>query len=222
MRPRPLLAALAAVTTLVFAACSSNTSAPATSPSATHAIVPTPSPVASVVATAKPATPAPSVAPSAPAVPTKFTSTTYGYSLTVPAGWTVIQATAAWGGTGGPSHDAPQADQFVGPAGASVWALVAPTTKDLAGYVKESMAAVMKYHGDTCPAPPEAVDPIKIGGEPGTLLAWNCGILINIAPTVHKGTAYLFGFRDPAVHAATDPADRAAFLALLESVRFPD
>ncbi len=53
------------------------------------------------------------------------------------------------------------------------------------------------------------------------LIAWNCGILINGAVTVHNGRAYVFGLRDPAVHAATDPADRATFLTMLESVRSP-
>lgn len=51
---------------------------------------------------------------------------------------------------------------------------------------------------------------------------FDCGILINSGIAVHKGTAYLFGFSDPAVHAATDPADRATCLELLGSVRFPE
>ena len=59
--------------------------------------------------------PDPSVESSAAAAPTAFTSTTYGYSLTLPAGWTAIQATKAWDGTGAPFHDVPEADQFVGP-----------------------------------------------------------------------------------------------------------
>ena len=69
---------------------------------------------------------------------------------------------------------------------------------------------------------PDVTDQITIGGDPGTLLAFDCGILINNAIAVHDGVAYLFGFRDPAVHAATDPTDRATFVMLLESVRFPD
>ena len=160
--------------------------------------------------------------PSASTAPTSFTSETYGYSLTVPAGWATIQATAKWDGKGAPVHDVPEADQFVGPAAASAWFFGAPTTKDLAGRVKESIAANAAEHGATCPPVPEIQDPIEIGGDPGMLVGYNCGILINTAITVHKGTAYLFGFRDPAVHAATDPKDRADFLALLESVRFPD
>ena len=68
---------------------------------------------------------------------------------------------------------------------------------------------------------PESQDPIEIGGEPGVLSSYDCGILINTAVTVHDGVAYVFGFRDPAVHAATSPDDRALFIALLESVKFP-
>ncbi len=68
------------------------------------------------------------------------------------------------------------------------------------------------------PTVPEVQDQIEIGGQPAVLLGWNCGILINLAITVHNGTAYVFGFRDPAVNAPSDQADRGAFLALLKSV----
>jgi hypothetical protein len=37
---------------------------------------------------------------------------------------------------------------------------------------------------------------------------------------VDHGVGYWFGFRDPAVHAANDPADHAAFVQILKSVRF--
>lgn len=61
---------------------------------------------------------------------------------------------------------------------------------------------------------------ITVGGERGTLISWNCGILINVAVTVHAGIGYTFGFRDPAVRAATDPTDRATFVGVLDSVTF--
>ncbi|MEA2538050.1 MAG: hypothetical protein QOF11_2284 [Chloroflexota bacterium] len=204
----PIMNTLRAATylavTLVVAACAGGTpSAPASSPTA---------PGSTPTAT--------KAGPSAS--PTSFTSKTYGYSLTVPAGWTVMQASAAWDGKGAPFHDVPEADQFVGPAAASAWFFGAPTTKDLKAKVNESIAANAASHGNTCPAVPDVQDPIQIGSEPGVLLGYNCGILINSGITVHKGIAYLFGFRDPAVHAATDPADRAAFLELLKSVQFPD
>jgi hypothetical protein len=140
----------------------------------------------------------------------------------VPAGWTTIQATAAWDGKGAPFHDVPQADQFVSQSAASAWFFGAPTKKDLAARVQESIAANAAEHGATCPPVPAFQAPIKIGSEPGVLLGYDCGILINSAIAVHDGVVYLFGFRDPTVHAATSPADRETFLALLESVKFPD
>ncbi len=162
----------------------------------------------------------PSISPSTE--PTTFTSETYGYSLTLPGGWTSVQASALWDGKGSPGSDDAVADQFIGPAAASSWAFDAPTAKDLAAYVKGTVKATVEDHGDTCPATPDAQDPIDIGGQPGMLLAWNCGILINQAVTVERGVGYLFGFRDPSVQAATDAADRKLFLALLRSVQFTD
>ena len=208
-------AAALLATALLINGCASGS---ASSPSVTALDVTTPAPVASAVS----ATPAPSVAPSPAASPNSFTSNTYGYSVTVPGGWKVIQATATWDGKGAPFHDVPEADQFIGPKVASAWFFGAPTTKDLAGKVTESIAANAAGHSNTCPAVPDVNDPIEIGGQPGVLIGYDCGILINTGITVHKGVAYLFGFRDPAVHAATDPTDRAVFLELLKSVKFPD
>jgi hypothetical protein len=93
--------------------------------------------------------------------------------------------------------------------------------KSLADYVTELIAWNYKYHGDTCPAKPESQTPIKVGGVAGVLVQWNCGILINNAVTVRNGVAYQFLFRDQAVQAASDPADKATFLSLLGSVKFP-
>ena len=151
-----------------------------------------------------------------------FTSKTYGYSLTLPSEWISYQASKAWDGTQANSHEAPESDQFIGRLAASSWVVAAPTDKDLATYTTQLIAANSRDHGDTCPPQPEAQDSIKVGTDTGTLLAWNCGILINVAVAVHNGRAYIFGFRDPAVHAATDPTDRSTFVSLLESVRFPD
>ncbi len=96
----------------------------------------------------------------------------------------------------------------------------APTTRDLAGYAKDRIDANAKDHSDTCPPVPSVKEPIKIGSEPGTFMAWDCGILINVAVAVHNGKGYVFGFRDPAIHAATDLADRAVFLEILKSVKY--
>ena len=158
--------------------------------------------------------------PSAAAA-TTFTSDTYGYSMTLPPDWMTVQATAAWDGQGAPGSSAPEADQFVGPATASAWAYAAPTTDDPTAYIQDRIAGNFADHSDTCPQDPEVQEPIVIGGDAGTFLAWDCGILINQAVLVHDGIGYVFGFRDPAIHAATDVADRATFEQLIGEVSFP-
>ena len=171
-----------------------------------------------------PSSAAPSNAASASpsdAAATTFTSDTYGYSLTVPPDWTTVQATEAWDGQGAPGHHLAVANQFVGPATASAWAYAAATREDPAAYVESRIAGNFADHSDTCPQNPEVQEPITIGGDAGTFLAWDCGILINQAVVVHDGVGYLFGFRDPAVHAATDAADRLTFEQLLAQVSFP-
>ena len=88
--------------------------------------------------------------------------------------------------------------------------------------MKGTIEGTVEDHGDTCPVTPDARNPIEIGGQPGTQLAWNCGILINQAVTVDNGVGYFFGFRDPSVQAATDSADRELFVELLKSVHPAD
>ena len=102
-----------------------------------------------------------------------------------------------------------------------MFAFAAPISLDLAGYATDVIARNVKFHGDTCPPTPDKTEPTTIGGDPATFIAWNCGILINIAVTVHDGVGYMFGMRDVDVHAATDPTDRATLLAMLKSVEFP-
>jgi hypothetical protein len=201
---------------VVVAACGSGSTPAPIEPSA-----PATSVITSPAATGQAASVAPSAAPIPSSSPSAFTSRTYGYSLAVPAGWTTVQAMIPWDGKGAPGHDVAEVDQFISPSESSAWFYGAPTGKDLAGRIDETLPAQFAAHGDTCPAVPESQDPIQIGGQAGVLLAYDCGILINIALTVRDGAAYHFGFRDPAIHAATDPTDRATFLSLLESVKFP-
>ena len=152
-----------------------------------------------------------------------FKSATYGYSLTPPSGWTTtVQASEAWDGLAAYSHESPVADQIIGPATASAWATAAPTDKDLAAYTTQMIEATARDHADTCPSQPESQETVKIGNDPGALTSWNCGILINLAVAVHNGRAYIFGFRDPAINAATDAGARSTFVSMLKSVRFPD
>ena len=212
-RPAPYLAVA-----LVVAACASGSTS---SPAAVASPEATASQVASAAAPTTSASPS-AADPTPSASSSAFISNTYGYSLTVPAGWTTVQAMLAWDGKGMPGHDVAEADQFISQGTASSWFYGAPTTKDLAGQVKQAIAGIAIDHGDTCPPLPASQDPIKIGGEPGILLSYDCGILINNAVAVLGGKSYLFGFRDPAIHAATDPADREIFVDLLVSVKFPE
>jgi hypothetical protein len=142
--------------------------------------------------------------------------------VSLPAGWAAVQAQKAWDGKAKLSSESPEVDEFTSPASASSWALAAPSTQKLAAFTASMIATNARDHGDTCPAKPEKTVPVTIGDGPGTLLAYNCGILINLAAAVHNGVGYQFGFRDPGVHTATDPADQATFLAILESMQFPD
>ena len=220
--PNLVRAATCLAAALVFAACSgSSASAPPPSPSAAASLEATPSPVASAVATKTPATPVPSVAPSTSTGPTSFTSTTYGYSLTVPAGWTVIQATAAWDGNGAPRSTTcprPTSSSSLPPERLVLWGAHDQGPGGLReGEDRRQRRGPRQHLSGRARGPGSDQD----RGRTGTLLAYDCGILINLAVTVHDGIGYLFGFRDVAVHAATDPADRAVFLELLKSVHFP-
>ena len=141
--------------------------------------------------------------------------------MTLPAGWTVIPASAKWDGKASLSSISAEVDQFIGPSSATASGVAVPYGKKLADYVTELIAWTYKYHGDTCRAKPESQTPIKVGGAVGVLVQWNCGILINYAVTVRNGIAYQFLLRDEAVQAASDPADNATFLSLLGSVKFP-
>jgi hypothetical protein len=198
---------------LLLAACGSTTSQESTASAPSGSTTP-----AAAVATT---TAAADVATTAAAAPTTFTSTVYGYAITVPAGWTSVSATHPWDGKSASSHEDPAADQWSSAGSSSSWALAAASRQTLRSYVKKGIAVNFATHGDTCPEKPAAQDPVTIGGDPGMLVAWNCGILINIGFAVHDGVGYQFGFRDPAVHAASDAEDRATFVALLESVRWP-
>ena len=200
---------------LVVAACGGGSTS---SPDAVASVAGTPSPASSVVAT--PSLPTVSLAPRPSPSPTSFVSKAYGYSLTVPAGWSVVASSKQWDGISAPAFAAAEGDKFEIPGAASAAGMAAPTTKDLAAYVQDRIAANNRDHASTCPPVPDTSDPIEIGGEPAMLLAYDCGILINNAIVVHDGMGYLFGIRDPAVHAATDPTDRALFIDFLKTVQF--
>jgi len=169
--------------------------------------------------------PAPSVVTGptpTPASSSTFTSKLYAYSISVPPGWTATNAGTRWSGSGAPDMQDLVIDTIVSPGTTAMLAAAAPTSKDLATYTADGIAADFAVHRDTCPGAehPESVESITVGGEPAKLVSMNCGILINVAYTVHAGQGYRFLFRDPAVQAATDPIDKATFLAMLASVEF--
>jgi hypothetical protein len=169
-----------------------------------------------------------SSSPGGPSTPasTRFTSAIYGYTVTLPPEWVSTAATKQWDGDvrhgmAGLSHDAANVDQFIYTTNRTSWGAAAPWTQDLAAYTSALIAANARYHGDTCPADPLSRSRITVGNSPGILLAYDCGILINLAGVIHNGVGYRFGFRDLDVQAATDPNDHSTFMAILRSVRFP-
>jgi hypothetical protein len=170
------------------------------------------------------AVPSPAVSPSpvdSPSSPTVFTSSLYGYTITIPAGWVSTPAITRWDGKNQPGPDA-DTDKFGGPEQLSVFGFAGPFRGNLAAFVLDRITATARDHADTCPvAEPEINERLQIGGQQWVLLGWNCGAVINIAVTVRNGVGYVFTFRDLAVQAATDPVDRAIFRAMLDSIELP-
>jgi hypothetical protein len=215
---------LFALLTLVIAlaACTTGESpAPPPSASVSRSAAAAASAVDRSASPAAPATPAPTAVPTPATVPTAFTSRTYGYALTVPAGWIAIQASRTWDGISAVSHDSAEVDQFVMSDARAASGLAAPTSGDTKALVSKTISDTAKYHGDTCKPGATLQAPVKVGSQPGILLAFDCGILINNAVVVANGIGYTFLFRDRSVHSPTDAADQAIFEAVLRSVRLP-
>jgi hypothetical protein len=199
-------AALMLTAIFVIASCSGSGSSGSSSPAASNPL-----------ATSAPSSASPTVSESK-----TFTSTMYGYTLTLPEQWSTVPALSKWDGRSGWTYASSFVDLFVADNGTSSWGVAAPWTRDLGAYTTFLIAENYRYHGDTCPREPNTRSRVTIGGLPGVLLGYNCGILINVAATVHHGVGYWFVFRDPGVYAATDPTDHARFLTMLRSVQFPD
>jgi hypothetical protein len=72
-----------------------------------------------------------------------------------------------------------------------------------------------------CPAIPQANQAITIGGVPARLLSMHCpphsGFLVELAVTIHHGTAFVFASQNPT---GTTAGDRAAFRKFLAGIRF--
>ena len=161
--------------------------------------------------------------PPSPARPAAriFTSRHYGYSEALPAAWTGGQATQQWNGTGAPGDDDSVVDLFQGPGGVEAWAIAAPTKENLAAYTRTTTRAAAAAH--PCPATPQTDQAITIGGAPAQLLNMQCppgsGFLVNLAVTIHDGTAFVFASQNPS-GTGSQSADGAAFRKFLASIRF--
>jgi hypothetical protein len=162
-----------------------------------------------------------SASPSPAAVRESFTSPEYGYTVTLPAGWTAIEAHERWDGSTELNYQYFGADQFTGTSFAASFGVAAKWKHGLASYARYLVALNARTHGEDCPSKPQTERSIAIGGSPGVLLEYNCGILINQAATVHHGVGYLFVLRDPSVQAAFDQSDHAVFVRMLRSVEYP-
>jgi hypothetical protein len=202
------LVALAGCNTAGASSSSAATASPATSS--------TPSAAGSTAASSPP-TQEPS------ATPRLFTSDHYGYTVSVPTGWTADGATQTWDGASpmAPGHDDPLVDQFTAPPRyARLWVFAAPTTLDLAAYATHTTDANAAEHpcsvGSQTPEKDEAV---TIDGTPARLLTVHCGILVLIAVAIHRHTGFVFGYQDPNGGLSFDAEDRATFLQFLNGVR---
>ena len=204
----PRVTGCAALLAAVFliASCSSSSTTSTTSPTSSDTGDPPRSSGASQVS----------------AGPTTFTSAAYGYTLTVPAGWTSRQAIEKWDIHSELDGTSVLVDLFGEPSvSRGAFAAAAPWKRDLAAFTTYLIASNAHYH-ESCPPRPNTRNRVTIGGQPGVLLAYNCGILVDIALTVHRRVGYLLTFVDQGVAAATDPTDHATFLRILTSVHFPD
>lgn len=183
----------------LVASCSGGSSAPTSAPTSGASATPVPSSAAQ----------------------TTFTSAKYGYSLTLPAQWSDAQAVGKWDRRSALDLESLDVDRFFsGVSGKGSYAAAGRWNRGLAAYTTFLISFTHRTHGDFCPAKPDTRAAVTVGGQPGVLLGYNCGILINIAATVHHGVGYQFVFRDSGVAAASDPADHATFLQMLSSVHF--
>jgi len=163
----------------------------------------------------------PAATASPPAAARIFTSRHYGYTEALPAGWTGGQATQQWNGTGAPGNDDSVVDLFQGPGDLEAWAIAAPTKENLAAYTRTTTRAAAAAH--PCPATPQTDQAITISGAPAQLLSMQCppgsGFLVEVAVTIHDGTAFVFASQNPS-GTGSQGADRAAFRTFLASIRF--
>jgi len=145
-----------------------------------------------------PATRSPAATASTPAAARIFSSRHYGYTEALPTGWTGGQVRRKWNGTGARSDDDSVVDLFQGPDGVEAWAIAAPTKENLAAYTRTTTRAAAAH---PCPATPQTDQVMTISGAPVQLVGMQCppgsGFLVQLAVTVHDGTAFVFAFQNP-------------------------
>jgi len=112
-------------------------------------------------------------------------------------------------------------DLFIGPSQVEAWAIATPTRENLAAYTSATIRASGAGHSCSAPRTDQA---ITIGGAAARLLGLHCPahsrFLVEIAVTVHHGTAYVFSSQNPTATTATNrAADRAAFRNFLAGIR---
>ena len=132
-----------------------------------------------------------------------------------------MQATQQWDGTGAPGYEDNVVDLFQGPGGVQAWVLAAPTKENLTAYTRTTIQA--SNAGHQCPPATQTSQAITIGGAPARLLAFQCppgsGFLVELAVTIHDGTAYVFASQNSS-GTGSQSADRAAFRNFLAGIRF--
>ena len=160
-------------------------------------------------------------AASTPPAARAFTSRQYGYTGALPAGWSSgAQATQQWNGQGAPGDEDSVVDLFSGPGGVEAWAMAAPTKESLTAYTTATTRAAAAAH--PCPATPQTDQAITISAEPALLLTMQCpagsGFQVEIATTIHNGTAYVFTSQNP-TGSGNPSADRDAFRTFLAGIQ---
>lgn len=162
--------------------------------------------------------------------PTTFTSPTYRYSITLPAGWSVIPAQAGWDGSSAPGYDDPSVDQWIAPhvqgrcttvfiCAPTLWAFSGSTSLDLAAWVAARDAVADQQH--PCGIFPSRTS-IRIDGQPAVLEDGHCGSggpFLLVAYTVRGGIGYAFSLQDNANEANAERLDRSDFNGVLATIR---
>ena len=93
-------------------------------------------------------------------------------------------------------------------------------SKSLTAYTAATTRASAAAH--PCPTTPQTDQALTIGAEPARLLTMQCpagsGFLVEIATTIHDGTAYVFTSQNP-TGSGNPSADRAAFRTFLAGIQ---